>query len=167
MQRRLKTTLIPVLILALSSVTIIGCAQRIDPVTGISTKATPYEQALAINATIAITVEEFNRGIIETQRAGFISINITDVITQKTFSIAVRNRKLTEILALGPDEAKKQSGEILRLSALIQQDARALVLRKDVTAENEEKLLRLTSSLNSVFSLILNFSGQLKAAGIL
>ena len=164
---RLNPRIRAILTLALVLSTTVSCAKRIDPATGIKTDATPYEQALAINASIAITVMEFNRAIIETHRSGFISTKTVDEITRRTFAIAINNKKLSEILKLGPEEAGKQSGEILRLSALIGQNARALVFRDDITAEDEEKLLTLTSGINSLFSLILNFTGQLKAAGVL
>lgn len=168
LERRMARAAIPIVALLLFSlVTMTSCAKRIDPVTGIATNATPYEQALAINASIAITVQEFNSGIIAANRMGYTSDTVTEEVTSKTFLIAVRNKQLSEILKLGPEKAKLRSGEIIQLAALMEESIRALLFRKDITAGNETKTLALTSAINSVYSLTLNFRTRLTAAGVI
>lgn len=168
LEKRMARAALPVVaLLLLSLATMSSCAKRIDPVTGIATDATPYEQALAINASIAITVQEFNSGIIAANRMGYTSDTITEEVTQRTFLIAARNKQLSEILKQGPDVAKARSREVIQLAALMEESIRALLFRKDITAGSEAKTLALTSAINSIYSLTLNFKHRLTAAGVI
>ena len=74
---------------------------------------TTYEQAMAVNYTIASTNRFLAEAIIESQRRGVVSVEWTAKATKAQFDIAEKQESLTIILKRGP-EAARLEGEAIR-----------------------------------------------------
>ena len=113
MNRKTYAVTPTVLLLLLAAISNVSCAaKRVDPTTGVSTSATPYENVLAINASVAVVNNSLAKGTIQLQEAGVISLNTARNILNVTYRIASLDTNLTNILRAGPDAAKAESAAI-------------------------------------------------------
>lgn len=145
----------------------VGCAKRIDPLTGLETDATPYEQALALNASLAITNKAVTRTVISLHEGGFIGLNDAQNIVGVTGRIAQLDEEITLILAEGPEFAKANGESIRKLSQQIQESILQLIQQETLGIKNEEKKLQVESQVNSIYSLVIQLTEALTRAGVL
>lgn len=160
-KRKLLTLVISLCLLG------VGCAARIDPVTGISTDATPYEQALALNASLAITNKAVTRTVISLNETGFIDLDNAQKIVAVTGRVAQLDEEITLILAEGPTYAKANAAELQRLSSQVKESILRLVTAETLGIKNPEKKLQVESQVNSIYALVNQLIEALNRAGVL
>lgn len=144
-----------------------ACAKHIDPVTGISTDATPYEQALALNASLAITNGAVTRTVISLNETGFLALDDARSIISVTGRIAQLDGEITLILAEGPEFAKAHGEDIQRLAAQLRESILRLVQQETLGIKNPEKKLLVESQVNSIYSLVSQLTEALTRAEVL
>jgi hypothetical protein len=125
----LSGILVMLVLLAVAPFTLSGCAtKRAVDAQGnvVQLPATPYEQVMAYNAALAEGNRGVAQGVIDVQRAGFLTLAQANNVHEVQFKVAGLHKRLTKILEAGPDAAKGNATEIRSILTQVKDLSNAL-----------------------------------------
>ncbi len=127
---------------------------------------TPFEQALAINATLAVANESLADVVMAAEMQGFIPPATAAEILLVQFRIADLDKQITLILEKGPEAAKGDAAKIQELLGQIEQAAQGLIERGTLGITNPDSRQRAMVQVSTVLVLSQRIVSLLQLAGV-
>lgn len=129
-------------------------------------QVTPYERAVTYNTMLAQVNFDVQKGVIQLQQSGVLSVSQADAVLKHQAAIADDHEKITNILAKGPDVGSNQSEMIKAAIEDIKSQVQAAITSGNLGIKNPVSQQTFASDAAAIAEFANLLVTQLQIAGV-